>query len=133
VSSDALLQAYRRGDLAEISEAEVAYQDERLAAYGDVGALLHAEPPGYAAAFVRVMDEMADIEAQARANPLPPPMVVDGDFVYLREDYQHGAPLDVLDTITAAVGKRHVRGDKSKAPTVPGYRVFMALVPVKDP
>ena len=67
--ADTLLQAYRRGDLSEISEAEVAHQDERLAAYGDVGALLHAEPPGYAAAFQRVMDEMRAIEEQARANP----------------------------------------------------------------
>ena len=68
-TAEALLHAYRRGDLAEISEAEVAHQDERLAAYGDVGALLHAEPPGYTTAFQRVMDEQAAIEAQARATP----------------------------------------------------------------
>ena len=68
-STDTLLQAYRRGNIAEISEAEVAHQDERLAAYGDVGALLHAEPPGYAVAFQRVMDEQAAIEGQARATP----------------------------------------------------------------
>ena len=67
--ADTLLHAYRCGDLAEISEAEVAYQDERLAPYGDVGALLHAEPPGYAVAFQRVMDEQAAIEDQARATP----------------------------------------------------------------
>jgi hypothetical protein len=34
-----------------------------------VGALLHAEPPGYAVAFQRVMDEQAAIEEQARATP----------------------------------------------------------------
>ena len=69
IPAEALLRAYQRGTLAEISEAEVAHQDERLAAYGDVGALLHSEPPGYAAAFQRVMDEQAAIEAQARATP----------------------------------------------------------------
>ena len=69
IPAEALLRAYQRVTLAEISEAEVAHQDERLAAYGDVGSLLHAEPPGYAAAFQRVMDEQADIEARARATP----------------------------------------------------------------
>ncbi len=64
-----LRRAYRRGNLAEISEAEVAYQDDRLAPYGDVCALLHAEPAGYPLAFRRVMDEMAAIEEQARATP----------------------------------------------------------------
>ena len=68
-TADTLLQAYRRGDLAEISAAEVAHQDDRLAPYGDVGALLHADPPGYAVAFQRVMDEQAAIEEQARATP----------------------------------------------------------------
>ena len=67
--ADALLRTYRHGNLTEISEAEVAHQDERLAPYGDVGALLHAEPPGYAVAFQRVMDEQAAIEDQARATP----------------------------------------------------------------
>lgn len=67
--ANTLRQAYRRGNLSEISEAEVAHQDDRLAPYGDVGALLHAEPPGYAAAFQRVMDEQAAIEEQARATP----------------------------------------------------------------
>ena len=67
--ADILLRAYQGGNLSEISEAEVAHQDERLAAYGDVGALLHAEPPGYAVAFQRVMDEQAAIEDQARATP----------------------------------------------------------------
>ena len=69
MTADALLRAYQRGNLAEISEAEVAYQDERLAPYGDVSAVLHSEPPGYEAAFLRVMDEMRDIEEQARAAP----------------------------------------------------------------
>lgn len=68
-TADTLLRAYQQGNLSEISEAEVAYQDERLAPYGDVGALLHAEPAGYPLAFRRVMDEMAAIEEQARANP----------------------------------------------------------------
>ncbi len=67
--ADTLLRAYQRGNLSEISEAEVAYQDEALAAYGDVGALLHADPPGSAVAFQRVMDEQAAIEDQARATP----------------------------------------------------------------
>ena len=64
-----LPQAIRKPLAAEISAAEVAHQDERLAPYGDVGALLHAEPAGYPLAFRRVMDEMAAIEEQARANP----------------------------------------------------------------
>lgn len=54
------------------------------------------------------------------------PLIVEGDFVYLREDL-NGATTDDLDTITAVVGKRHVRDDKSGAPELPGYRVFMAL------
>ncbi len=128
-----LLLAYQRGNPAEIEAAETAYQDERLSAYGDCESLLHAEPPGYAAAFARVMDEMREIEANAKANPLPPPLVVEGDYVYLRSDFKHGAPVDVLGSIVGDVAKRFVdaTGDKSKAPERPGYRVFLCLVPVK--
>jgi len=68
-AADALLRAYQRGDLAEISEAEVAYQDEALAAYGPRRAVHHSDPPGYREAFYRVLDEQAAIEAQARATP----------------------------------------------------------------
>ena len=68
-AADALLRAYQRGDLAEISEAEVAYQDERLAAFGPRRAVHHADPPGYREAFYRVLDEMRAIEEQARATP----------------------------------------------------------------
>ena len=57
--ADTLLQAYRRGNIAEISEAEVAHQDERLAAYGDRRSVHHADPPGYRDAFYRVLDEQA--------------------------------------------------------------------------
>ena len=60
--TQALAEAYRTGDLTTISEAEVAYQDAALRAYGDVGALLHSEPPGYEQAFARVMGEMQAIE-----------------------------------------------------------------------
>ena len=64
--AQALLQAYQTGDVLTIAEAECEYMDAALAAYGDVGSLLHAEPPGYADAFLRVMDDMADIEASAK-------------------------------------------------------------------
>ena len=67
--ADILLRAYQGGNLSEISEAEVAHQDDRLAVYGDRESLLHAEPAGYPLAFRRVMDEQAAIEEQARANP----------------------------------------------------------------
>lgn len=132
-AADALLQAYQHGYPAEIEAAETAYQDAALAVYGDRRAVHHAEPPGYAAAFARVMDEMREIEDQARANPLPPPLVVEGDYVYLRADFKHGAPVDVLGSIVGDVAKRFVdaTGDKSKAPERPGYRAFLCLVPVK--
>ncbi len=67
--ADTLLRAYQRGNLTEISAAEVAFQDERLAAYGDRRSVHHADPPGYRDAFYRVLDEQAAIEEQARANP----------------------------------------------------------------
>ena len=68
-AADTLLQAYRRGDLSEVAAAEVAHQDDRLAAYGDRRAVHHADPPGYRDAFYRVLDEQAAIEDQARATP----------------------------------------------------------------
>ena len=64
--AQALLHAYQTGDIAQIAEAEVAYMDAALAPYGDVVRLLHSEPPGYEDAFLRVMDEIADIEASAK-------------------------------------------------------------------
>lgn len=68
-TADTLLRAYQHGNLAEISEAEVAYQDERLAVYGDRRSVHHADPPGYRDAFYRVLAEQAAIEEQARATP----------------------------------------------------------------
>jgi len=61
-----LLQAYQSGNIMSITEAECEYMDHALAAYGDVGSLLHAEPPGYAERFAEVMDEMQAIEAAAK-------------------------------------------------------------------
>ena len=61
-----LLQAYQTGDVLTITEAECEYLDAALAAYGDVGSLLHVEPPGYADAFLRVMGEMGTIEDSAK-------------------------------------------------------------------
>ena len=57
-----------------------------------------------------------------------PPLVVEGDFVYLRGD-RVGVEVDVFATLTKTIGHRHIRadGDMSGAPVVPGYRVFMAL------
>ena len=57
-----------------------------------------------------------------------PPLVVEGDFVYLRGD-RVGVEVDVFATLTKTIGHRHRRadGDMSGAPVVPGYRVFMAL------
>jgi hypothetical protein len=64
--TQALLNAYQTGDIAEIAEAEVAYMDAALAPYGDGGRLLHSEPPGYEDAFLRVMGEMGTIEDSAK-------------------------------------------------------------------
>ena len=64
--AQALLQAYRTGDVMTIAEAEKSFMNAALAAYGDVGSLRHGEPPGYAERFERVMDEMAAIEAAAK-------------------------------------------------------------------
>lgn len=64
--AQALLQAYQTGGVFTIAEAEVAYMDAALAAYGDVGRLLHSEPPGYEDAFLRVMGEMGTIEDMAK-------------------------------------------------------------------
>ena len=64
--TQALLHAYQTGDIAQIAEAEVAYMDAALAPYGNVGRLRHSEPPGYEDAFLRVMDEIADIEDSAK-------------------------------------------------------------------
>jgi len=132
MTTDALLLAYQRGYPKEIEAAETAYQDERLAVYGDRRAVHHAEPAGYEQAFTRVMEEMREIEASAKANPLPPAMIVEGDFVYLRQDFNYGVPVDVFAAFTATIPHRRMsnNGDAREAPVVPGYRVFMALAPV---
>ena len=63
-----------------------------------------------------------------------PPLIVEGDFVYLRADLD-GVETDVFAALTKTIAHRHIRadGDMSRAAPVHGYRVFMALVPVKDP
>ncbi len=62
-----------------------------------------------------------------------PLLIVEGDFVYLCDGVSAIDP-DVFATLAKTIGNRHVRGgDKSGAPELPGYRVFMALAPVKDP
>ena len=66
--AQALAEAYRTGDLTTIANAEIAYQDDALRAYGDVGSLLHSEPPGYEQAFLRVMGEMQAIEDAAKGE-----------------------------------------------------------------
>lgn len=65
-TASALLTAYQTGDVLRIAEAECEYMDAALSAYGDVGSLLHAEPPGYAERFAEVMDEMQAIEDAAK-------------------------------------------------------------------
>ena len=82
--------------------------------------------------------------AKTAAPPVPgyrpwavvtfPPLVVDGDFVYLRADLD-GIDADTFAALTKTIAHRHIRadGDLSAAAPVPGYRVFMALAPVKDP
>ena len=63
-----------------------------------------------------------------------PPLVVEGDFVYLRDDLG-GIDTDTFAALTKTIAHRHIRadGDLSGAGAVHGYRVFMALAPVKDP
>ena len=63
-----------------------------------------------------------------------PPLIVAGDFVYLRADL-NGIDADTFAALTKTIAHRHIRadGDMSGALAVPGYRVFMALAPVKDP
>ena len=63
-----------------------------------------------------------------------PPLIVEGDFVYLRDDLD-GIDADTFAALTKTIAHRHIRadGDLSGAAPVPGYRVFMALAPVKDP
>ena len=82
--------------------------------------------------------------AKTAAPPVPgyrpwavvtrPPLVVEGDFVYLRADLD-GIDADTFAALTKTIAHRHIRadGDLSGALAVPGYRVFMALAPVKDP
>ena len=62
------------------------------------------------------------------------PLIVEGDFVYLRDDLD-GIDADTFAALTKTIAHRHIRadGDLSGAAPVPGYRVFMALAPVKDP
>ena len=62
------------------------------------------------------------------------PLIVEGDFVYLRDDLDTIAA-DTFAALTKTIAHRHIRadGDLSGAGAVHGYRVFMALIPVKDP
>jgi len=59
-----------------------------------------------------------------------PPLVVEGDFVYLRADLD-GIDADTFAALTKTIAHRHIRadGDLSGAGAVHGYRVFMALTP----
>ena len=59
-----------------------------------------------------------------------PPLIVEGDFVYLRDDLD-GIDADTFAALTKTIARRHIRadGDLSGAGAVHGYRVFMALVP----
>ena len=63
-----------------------------------------------------------------------PPLRVVGDFVDLRADLD-GIDTDTFAALTKTIAHRHIRadGDLSGAGAVHGYRVFMALAPVKDP
>ena len=60
-----------------------------------------------------------------------PPLIVEGDFVYLRDDLI-GIDADTFAALTKTIAHRHIRadGDLSGAAAVHGYRVFMALVSV---
>ena len=57
-----------------------------------------------------------------------PPLIVEGDFVYLRDDLD-GIDADTFAALTKTIAHRHIRadGDLSGAGAVHGYRVFMAL------
>ena len=59
-----------------------------------------------------------------------PSLIVEGDFIYLRDDLR-GAPVFDLGTITKGMKGRYLRpgADMSHAPAVPGYRPFLALSP----
>ena len=59
------------------------------------------------------------------------PLIVEGDFVYLRDDLD-GIDADTFAALTKTIAHRHIRadGDLSGAGAVHGYRVFMALVSV---
>ena len=58
------------------------------------------------------------------------PLILVGDHVYIRDDLP-SVPIDDFAAFTEKHGERRmVKGDKSGAPAVPGYRVFMALAPV---
>ena len=98
----------------------------------------------------QLVGKYASIRTDAPKTPAPPvpgyrpwatvtqaPLVVTGDFVYLRADLD-GVDADTFAALTKTIGHRRIRGDGdlSRAPAVPGYRVFMALAPVdevKDP
>lgn len=61
------------------------------------------------------------------------PLILRGDYVYLRDDLS-SVPIVDFVAFTKEHGKgRYVKGDKTGAPTVPGYRVFMALAPKEPP
>ena len=59
-----------------------------------------------------------------------PPLIIEGDFVYLRDGVSVIDP-DAFATLTKTIGRRHFSadGDLRRAPAVPGHRVFMALAP----
>ena len=58
------------------------------------------------------------------------PLILVGDHVYIRDDLP-SVPIDDFAAFTEKHGERRmVKGDKSGAPAVPGYRVFMALAPL---
>ena len=59
-----------------------------------------------------------------------PPLIIEGDFVYLRDGVSVIDP-DAFATLTKTIGWRHFSadGDLRRAPAVPGHRVFMALAP----
>ena len=63
-----------------------------------------------------------------------PPLIVEGDFVYLRDDLS-GIDADTFAALTKTIAHRHIRadGDLSGAAAVHGYRVFMALAPQEEP
>ena len=62
------------------------------------------------------------------------PLIVEGDFVYLRADLD-GIDADTFAALTKTIAHRHIRadGDLSGAGAVHGSRDCMARAPVKDP